>query len=74
MNAIPYETAAQLCGQIWQENRGKWYTFNGMWCRGCVTFTKEINQRCFNNAPGCLGCTQVNRRYEIKMCDPHSAS
>jgi hypothetical protein len=68
MDAIPYETATQLCEQIRQENRKKLYTFNGMWCWGCATFTKEIGQRCFNNAQGCRGCSQVNGRFSSQMC------
>jgi len=27
MDAIPRETALQLCAEIRQENRGKWYRF-----------------------------------------------
>jgi hypothetical protein len=64
--SIPYDTAAELCEQIRQANQGKWYTFNGMWCWGCVTFTKgEVSKRCFNNTPDCRGCTQVTRRYGL---------
>jgi len=65
MNAIPYETAAQICEQIAQANRRKLYTFNGVWCWGCTKFSKDISQRCFNNTPGCRGCAQVSQKYEI---------
>ena len=64
MATIHYQTAAEICEQIQSENMPKWYTFNGMWCRGCVTFSKgDVSQRCFNNAPGCTGCAQVNNRF-----------
>ena len=66
MNAIPYETAAQICGQIAQANRRKLYTFNGMWCWGCTKFTNDVSQRCFNNAPGCRGCAQVNQKFDAE--------
>jgi hypothetical protein len=66
MNAISYETAARICQQTWQSNRRKLYTFNGMWCWGCTTFTKDISLRCFNNASGCRGCAQVNRKYDAE--------
>jgi hypothetical protein len=66
MNAIPYETAARICDQTRQSNRRKLYTFNGMWCWGCATFTKDVSQRCFNGAPGCRGCAQVNRKYDTE--------
>jgi hypothetical protein len=72
MTAIPYPTAAELCEQICLENKPKWYTFDGMWCLGCATFSGEVEKRCFNNAPGCNGCSQVNQRYqETQPPAPH---
>jgi hypothetical protein len=65
MNTIPYETAAEICEQTSQVNHRKPYTFNGMWCLGCTTFSKGIEQRCFNNAPGCRGCAQVNQKFDL---------
>ena len=67
-NAIPKETAARLCGEICEENRGKWYTFNGLWCLGCASFTpKDGSQRCWAATPDCRGCSQVNARYDRQL-------
>ncbi len=67
MNAIPKDQALAICEQIRQENRGKWYTFNGLWCWGCATFTKgEADKRCFASSPDYRGCAQVNRLYDKK--------
>ena len=40
MDAIPRETALQLCAEIRQENRSKWYSFAHLQCWGCMTFAK----------------------------------
>jgi hypothetical protein len=67
MNAIPKEQALAICEEIHKENRGKWYTVNGLWCWGCATFTKgEIDKRCFAGSPDYRGCAQVNQRYDEK--------
>lgn len=69
-NAIPREVASQLCEQIRQENRGKWYTFSGLWCLGCETFTKgDPTKLCWACSPDCRGCTQVNARYDQQRGD-----
>ena len=62
--AIPDETALRLCEEILAENRDKWWTVNGLWCRGCVRFSGgDPGKRCWANVPGNRGCTQVNERY-----------
>ncbi len=64
MNAIPNDIAWQLCENIRAENRRKWYTFNGLRCWGCVTFSGDPTKRCFNNGTDNRGCPQVNARYD----------
>ena len=62
---IPEKLAEKLCLEIEGENRGKWYTFNGLWCWGCATFSKgDPSRRCFNATPDHRGCAQVNNRFE----------
>ncbi len=69
---IPPEVALTLCQQIASENRGKWYTFNGMWCWGCVRFSGPVTNRCYANASGQRGCAQVNARYDRQLADAGS--
>ncbi len=64
---ISQDEALKLCGAILRENHGKVYTFNGLWCWGCSTFSGEPKNRCFGSAPGCRGCAQVNRRYDRQV-------
>ncbi len=73
MSSQPAETAApisdevalQVCKEISAANRGKWYTFNGIWCYFCARFSATPEQRCFANAKvgGNQGCGQVNARF-----------
>ncbi len=65
MEAIPQETALQLCEEIRAANRGKWYTSNGIWCLICEKQAKGDSARlCFSNTPEYRGCSQVNQRYD----------
>lgn len=63
-NAIPKETAVQLCAEIREENRGKWWTLAGMQCWGCSTFGKDEEHRCVASRPDYRGCNLVNARYD----------
>jgi hypothetical protein len=65
VDAIPFPIARQFCQEIREENRGKWFTYNGLWCWGCARFSPSLDQRCFANpnSPGNRGCSQVNARY-----------
>jgi len=64
-DAIPQATAWQICAEIRQENRGKWYTFNGLFCWGCVRFTNgDLTKMCVSAGPDYRGCAQVNARYD----------
>lgn len=67
LEAIPRETALRLCEEIRAENRGRWWTVNGMWCWGCARFSGEPDRRCWANAPGNRGCAQVNARYDREV-------
>jgi len=67
MNTIPFDTALQICQQIRQQNQRRLLTYHGLWCWGCATFTKEAQQRCFNSAPDCRGCAQVNKVFDKKV-------
>lgn len=69
---IPAGVARQLCEEISIANRGKWYTFNGLWCTFCIRFSATPERRCFANAnaPGNRGCSQVNDRFEAMPPTP----
>ena len=62
---IPKDAALQLCTEIRQQYRGKWWTFAGMQCMGCTAATKgDLTKMCVSNAPGYRGCSLVNVRYD----------
>lgn len=65
INSIPHDTAFQLCAEIRQECRGKWFSAAYWQCGGCVRFSKGDPARmCVSNAPGYRGCNLVNARYD----------
>lgn len=64
MAGIPATIARQLCLEISAANRGRWYTFNGLWCWGCARFSGDVTRRCFASRPDNRGCAQVNARFE----------
>jgi hypothetical protein len=67
-NAIPKETALQLCAEIRQEVRGKWYTFAGLQCWGCATFSKgDPAKMCVSSRPDFRGRALVNARYDRQL-------
>ena len=59
-HVIPRDVALQLCEEIQQEHRGKWYTLAAWFCPVCARVGSD-------GVPGCLasddGCWMVNRRY-----------
>jgi len=62
---IPDEMAIKLCDQVCADNRGKWYTFRGLWCWGCRTFSKgDATKRCYASKDGNRGCPQMNERWD----------
>jgi hypothetical protein len=67
VNAIPKDTAFQICTDILQKYRGKWYTFAGMQCLGCTLLSKgDPAKMCISNKPGNRGCNLVNDLYDKK--------
>ena len=65
MDAIPRDVAVQLCNEIWEENRGKWYSFARWQCWGCTSSSKgDPDKMCFSNQEGYRGCNLVNQRYD----------
>ncbi len=73
MNAIPKDVALLLCVAIRQENRGKWYTFAGLQCWGCTTFSKgDSAKMCVSSREDYRGCNLVNKRYEALQESPES--
>ena len=64
MDAIPREVALQLCAEIREENRGKWYSFARLQCWGCMTYGKgDPEKMCLFNQEGHGGCNLINKRY-----------
>ena len=64
MDAIPRDVALLLCAAIRQESRGKWYTFAGLQCWGCMKFSKgNPAKMCLSRREGHRGCNLVNKRY-----------
>jgi len=67
VGAIPKDTAVQLCAEIRQEYYGKWFTFAGMQCAGCMFFSKgDLAKMCLSSQPDYRGCNLVNARYKQK--------
>ena len=65
MDAIPRDVAVQLCNEIREENRGKWYSFARWQCCGCTKFAKgDPDKICLSNKEGYRGCILVNKRYD----------
>ncbi len=65
VDAIPRETALQMCAEIREQHLGKWWTLAGMQCMGCTRATKgDVTKMCVNNKPGYRGCNLVNARYD----------
>lgn len=66
-NAIPKDVAFKLCDEIRQQYLGKWYTFKGIQCWGCTTYSKDDpTKMCFSNHPELYGCNLVNDRFDRK--------
>ncbi len=65
VNAIPKDTAFRLCAEIRQKFLGKWYTFAGLQCGGCIRFSKgDSAKMCLSGRPDYRGCNLVNARYD----------
>ena len=60
MDAIPRDVGSQLCAEIRQENRRRWYTFAALRRWGCSTFSKgDPAKMCLTSKPGYRGCNLV---------------
>lgn len=67
MDAIPRDVALQLCAEIREKNRGKWYSFARMQCRGCMKFSKgNPDKMCVSSREDYRGCNLVNKLYNRK--------
>jgi hypothetical protein len=62
MSAIPSkELALQMCAEIREENRDKWFSAARWQCWGCMTFTGgDPEKMCIG---GEEGCNLVNAHY-----------
>lgn len=59
--AIPKDTALQLCEEIRKEKSSKLFTQ----CWGCVKFSKgDPSKMCLSGTPDYRGCKLVNERYD----------
>jgi len=64
MDAIPGETALQLCAEIHEENRGRWYRFAYLQCWGCITYAKgNPDKMCLSSPQGYRVCNLINKCY-----------
>ncbi len=64
-NAIPKDAALQICAEIREQYRGKWWSLAGMQCWGCTTFSKgDPTKMCIGSRPDYRGCNLVNARYD----------
>jgi hypothetical protein len=62
---IPAEIALKLCQEIRKKNRGKWYSFYGVWCNMWVKFSKgDVAKLCFSSRADNRGYGQVNGRWD----------
>lgn len=67
-NAIPKDIALQLCAEIRQENRGKWYSLDYWQCWGCTKFSRGNPEcMCMNSQAGCRGCKLINARFDRQV-------
>jgi hypothetical protein len=58
---VPQDAAYQLCDDIREEGKRKWYTWSAWWCWGCMTFTGgDAAKRC----GATIACPQVIERYK----------
>ena len=68
MEPIPKYVAWDLCAEIWKENRGKWYTLDGLRCWSCwITSKPTPAERSVSKQADYRGCPLVNRRYNAQQ-------
>ena len=67
-NAIPKETAFQICKETLEQYPGKWYTATGLQCWGCLTLSKgDPTRMCVSSRLDYCGCNLVNAHYDKQM-------
>ncbi len=68
MDPITKYDAWQLCAEIWDENRERWYTLDGLRCRLCWAASKKTPaNRLVSKQPDYRGCALVNRRHQTHI-------
>ena len=64
MDTIPREVALELCAEVRQNNRGKWYRFAHLQWWGCMTYAKgNADKMCLSSPEGYSRCNLINKRY-----------
>ena len=67
---IPQDIAREICIEIRNDNRGKWFSLRKWQCWGCIKFSKGNNDRmCLKAKPGFSGCNLINTRYSKQPHD-----
>ena len=60
--SISLQNAIDLCKNVQEKNRRKWWSYYRWWCWGCNKFSKTPEFRCFRTDDGRnTGCPQINR-------------
>jgi hypothetical protein len=62
VNAIPKEIALELCAEIRQQHRGRWYTIAGLQCWGCSYVCRPDNRD--GEPVNAAGCNLVSAAYD----------
>lgn len=62
---IPREVALQLCAEIRQAERAKWFSAAHWQCWGCVRFSRgDLAKMCMGSQPNFRGCVLINARFD----------
>lgn len=68
MEPIPKFVAWDLCAEVAEENRGKWYTRDGWRCWKCMRSSPASPaDRCVSSRPDFRGCRAVSARYDSRF-------
>jgi hypothetical protein len=64
LDAIPFETAVELCAQVRAEAEINWNSASAKWCYRCRRISNDDpDNRGFMRAAGNRGCIVINRMY-----------
>ncbi len=73
MEPITKFFAWRLCAEIWKENRGKWYTRQGLQCWTCWRSSKRTPaDRRVSRQADYRGCDLVNQRFDEQLEKNHA--